>query len=103
MNAFPSRQRALRFFHVLPAESPGLMAFMKRQILGLVSLVLGLFLSIPGVPGPGFVFVVLAFLLMDFPGKNKLIGMIQHRKWFRIARVIIRKKAHTLLILPKTP
>ena len=96
------KSHRLCFFPVLQVPQPGgVLVRLKRQVLGLLSLLLGLLLAIPGVPGPGFVFVALALVWMDFPGKNRLIGTLQHKRWFRIARVMVRKKLNILLILPK--
>jgi hypothetical protein len=43
-----------------------------KNLLGLVVLPLGIFMSLPLVPGPGLVFVVLGLSLLDFPGKRVL-------------------------------
>ncbi len=43
-----------------------------KNALGLIVLPLGIFMSLPLVPGPGLVFVLLALSLLDFPGKRKL-------------------------------
>jgi hypothetical protein len=45
-----------------------------QRILGAVLVVLGLFLSLPGVPGPGIVLVVLGFVL---------VGVIDPRRFVR--------------------
>ncbi|MBF0399182.1 MAG: hypothetical protein HQL90_00270 [Magnetococcales bacterium] len=103
MNFISFRSHRLHFFHVGQQEQLGLFDRIKRQIMGLLSLVLGLFLSIPGIPGPGFIFVALAFLWMDFPGKSRAIQWMRHKRWFRISRVMIRKKLNILLLLPHPP
>ena len=82
-------------------KNDGLLAFLKRQALGLISLIVAMILSIPGIPGPGFVFFILAFLLIDFPKKKALISFLQQKRWFRVARIMARKKIKILLILPK--
>jgi hypothetical protein len=43
-----------------------------KNLLGLVVLPLGIFMSLPLVPGPGLVFVLLGLSLLDFPGKRVL-------------------------------
>ena len=91
----------LKFFHVDQAETSGFVGFIKRQTLGFVSLFAAIVLSIPGVPGPGFVFFILAFLLIDFPKKKSLILLLKGKKWFRIARIVLRRKMNVLLVLPK--
>ncbi|MBF0161041.1 MAG: hypothetical protein HQL88_02025 [Magnetococcales bacterium] len=95
------QSKRLYFVSVVQEAQAGLLVRLQRQLLGLLSLLLGLFLGIPGVPGPGFVFVALALVLLDFPGKNRLFGLLRHKRWFRVARVMIRQKMRVLLVLPK--
>ncbi|MBF0184008.1 MAG: hypothetical protein HQM06_06435 [Magnetococcales bacterium] len=101
MNLSRFRFKSRLFFYVNPPQRLGLIPFLKRQLLGLASLIAGIILAFPGVPGPGFVFIALAFLLLDFPGKASLLASLRHRRWFRIARVIIHRQLNILLILPK--
>ena len=56
-----------------------------RIVCGSVLLVLGLFLSIPGVPGPGIVLIILSFgiLSRDFPWAEKLHTRLKQR-WHTI-------------------
>jgi hypothetical protein len=42
-----------------------------KNFLGLVVLAIGMVLSMPGVPGPGFVTILIAITLLDFPGKRR--------------------------------
>lgn len=43
-----------------------------KNIGGLLLVVLGIVLSLPGVPGQGLLTVLLGIMLLDFPGKNRL-------------------------------
>jgi hypothetical protein len=43
-----------------------------RNLLGIIVIVIGLVMSIPGVPGQGFLTVLLGITLTDFPGKRRL-------------------------------
>lgn len=43
-----------------------------KNIAGLALVGLGIVLSLPGVPGPGFLTILLGIMLMDFPGKRRL-------------------------------
>jgi hypothetical protein len=47
-------------------------ALVLKNALGLLIVPLGIFMSLPLVPGPGLVFLVLGLSLLDFPGKKKL-------------------------------
>jgi hypothetical protein len=56
-----------------------------RIICGFVLLVLGLFLSIPGIPGPGIVLIVLSFGILshDFHWAKKIHTSLEQR-WHKI-------------------
>ena len=43
-----------------------------KNILGVFLVVLGIVLSLPGVPGQGLLTVLLGIMLLDFPGRERL-------------------------------
>lgn len=43
-----------------------------KNLLGLALIVLGVGLSLPGIPGQGLLTILIGLILMDFPGKRKL-------------------------------
>ena len=43
-----------------------------KNILGIFLIILGIVLSIPGVPGQGLLTILLGVVLVDFPGKRHL-------------------------------
>jgi len=43
-----------------------------KNLLGVVLVVLGILMSIPGVPGQGVLTILLGIMLLDFPGKRTL-------------------------------
>ena len=43
-----------------------------KNLLGVVLVVLGIVMSIPGVPGQGILTILLGVMLLDFPGKQSL-------------------------------
>lgn len=43
-----------------------------KNLLGVVLVLLGIVLSLPGVPGPGVVLALLGVTLVNFPGKRRL-------------------------------
>lgn len=43
-----------------------------KNILGVVLVVLGILMSVPGVPGQGILTILLGVMLLDFPGKRTL-------------------------------
>ncbi|MCG9128477.1 hypothetical protein JT359_12820 [Candidatus Poribacteria bacterium] len=53
----------------------------SKNLIGGILVILGLLLSVPGIPGQGLLTIFAGIILSDFPGKKKL------------ARKIIQKKA----------
>ncbi|HKE55861.1 MAG TPA: hypothetical protein VKB46_04135 [Pyrinomonadaceae bacterium] len=43
-----------------------------KNILGVLLVIIGIVLSIPGVPGQGLLTILLGIMLVDFPGKRRL-------------------------------
>lgn len=43
-----------------------------KNILGILLVVLGIVMSIPGVPGQGILTILLGIMLLDFPGRQDL-------------------------------
>lgn len=42
-----------------------------KNVLGLLLVLLGVLLSVPGVPGQGLLTVLVGLMLLDFPGKRR--------------------------------
>lgn len=49
-----------------------LLGLLAKNVLGVFLVVLGILLSIPGVPGQGLLTILLGIMLLDFPGKRRL-------------------------------
>jgi hypothetical protein len=54
-----------------------------KNLIGLLVIVIGLLLALPGVPGPGLPMALLGLMLVDFPGKRRLM-----QRLLRAPRVI---------------
>lgn len=54
-------------------------AVILKNILGVFLVVLGLLLSLPGVPGQGLLTILLGIILIDIPGKRPLEARIIKR------------------------
>jgi hypothetical protein len=61
-------------------------AIIGKNLLGAVLVVLGILLSVPGVPGQGTLTILLGVMLLNFPGKRRLEHWIVSRP--RILRAI---------------
>ncbi|HBB88987.1 MAG TPA: hypothetical protein DC047_15385 [Blastocatellia bacterium] len=77
-----------------------LLGIIGKNILGVLLVALGIVMSIPGVPGQGFLTILLGIMLLDFPGRQKLerrivsqpqvlknINKLRHR--FRKAELVL--------------
>ena len=51
-------------------------ALILKNVLGLVLIVLGVLLSLPGVPGQGILTILLGLIMLDIPGKRPLEAKI---------------------------
>jgi hypothetical protein len=49
----------------------GWAARVAKNLLGAAVVLVGLVLSLPGVPGPGVLVMLIGLMLMDFPGKRR--------------------------------
>lgn len=54
-------------------------AVIIKNILGLFLIVLGILLSLPGVPGQGILTILLGLIMLDIPGKRPLEARIIKR------------------------
>lgn len=62
-----------------------------KNLFGLLLLLLGIVMSFPGVPGQGVLTILLALMLLDFPGKRRLEYKIVSRP--KVLRAINRLRA----------
>lgn len=66
------------YFVAGPAPASSRAAWVARNVGGFLLVVLGLLLSIPGVPGQGLLTIAVGLVLVDVPGKRglerKLLG-----------------------------
>lgn len=51
-------------------------ALILKNVLGVVLIILGILLSLPGVPGQGFLTILLGLIMLDIPGKRPLEARI---------------------------
>ena len=51
-----------------------------KNLLGLVLIIVGVILSIPGIPGQGLLTIAVGVVLLDIPGKQRLVRAIVRRR-----------------------
>jgi hypothetical protein len=69
---------AMRFW----ADKPPWMRWVGligKNLLGLLVIALGVLLSLPGIPGQGILTILIGVLLLDIPGKRRLIRWLLRR------------------------
>lgn len=66
-----------------------MVGIIAKNLAGVVLILLGIVMSLPGVPGPGLVTILLGIMLLDFPGKHEL----EHKL---VSRPSVLKKVNDL-------
>jgi hypothetical protein len=75
-----------RFKEVQPPGSPTnpvvrVLAAIVKNAAGLLLLLLGAVMALPGIPGQGVLTMIIGLTLLDFPGKRGLEGRIVRQPW----------------------
>jgi hypothetical protein len=71
-----------------------------KNLVGFALVIVGIVMSIPGVPGPGFLTILFGIALLDFPGKRRLEYKIVSRpKVFQAINALRRKFNKPPLVL----
>jgi hypothetical protein len=82
-----------RDFFTRPRRSKGWMKALKN-VLGVALILAGIALSLPLVPGPGFVLLLVGLALVDFPGRQKLLRKAIRRPGVHRKLNAFRRKLH---------
>lgn len=66
---------------IMPKHHPAIrvLVIIGKNLLGALLVVLGIIMSLPGVPGQGILTILLGIMLLDFPGKQNLEHKIVSR------------------------
>jgi hypothetical protein len=62
-----------------------------KNLMGLVLILLGLVMALPGIPGQGLLTVIIGITVLDFPGKRRIESRLMARP--RIRRTVNRVRA----------
>jgi hypothetical protein len=73
------------------AEPSHWLASIGKNLAGVVLILLGLVMALPGIPGQGFLTMIVGLTMLDFPGKRGLERRLIARP--RILRTINRLRA----------
>ncbi|MHB1286693.1 MAG: hypothetical protein ACYCYP_09065 [Leptospirales bacterium] len=65
------------FLRISGPSRPGRMALAIRFFAGLLLAGTGVILSLPGVPGPGLILILLGLFLMGFLNREKLVALLK--------------------------
>jgi hypothetical protein len=82
--------------HLLASRPPWKRILLRvgKNALGVLLVVLGVVLSVPGVPGQGFLTILIGLTLIDFPGKRKLEIRIMRNHMMLAGANAIRRRFH---------
>ncbi len=92
-----SEDEAHHAARVLPWRSPRALA---QNVFGLALVVVGLLMSIPGIPGQGLLTVLIGLMLLDFPGRRRLEKALARRPSILAAMNRIRARSGHPPLLP---
>jgi hypothetical protein len=82
MVKIPANYFSSRYKQDFLPDSPWLVrwsAVILKNILGVVLIILGIILSLPGVPGQGILTILLGLIMLDIPGKRPIEAKIIQR------------------------
>lgn len=92
-----------RDFFTRPPRSKGA-AKVFKNILGGLALVAGIALSLPMVPGPGFVLLLVGLALIDFPGRQRRLRKVFSKPGVhRRLNAFRRKLRRPYFLVPDAP
>ncbi len=95
---FVARQRGLQRRIASPVLRVA--AMIGKNLLGLVLVVVGLALSLPGVPGQGLLTMLVGVLLLDIPGKRRFeLALVRRPRVHRIMNKLRARFGREPLIL----
>jgi uncharacterized membrane protein YesL len=69
-------------------------AHFGKNLAGVVLVVLGLIMALPGVPGQGILTMIIGFTLIDFPGKVELERRLVRRPFVHRHLDSLRRRFH---------
>jgi hypothetical protein len=73
-----------------------------KNFLGVLVIVVGLVMSLPGIPGQGFLTLLIGLTLTDFPGKRKLeLWILRQPVILRVINGVRERAARPPLLLPE--
>ena len=79
-------------------------ALVLKNLSGGLAAALGIIMALPGVPGPGFLLILIGVMMLDFPGKRRLErSLIGRRRILELVNGLRRRYGKPPLILAELP
>lgn len=82
-----------RDFFTRPSRAKGVKKILKN-VLGVLLLLGGIVLSLPLVPGPGFILLLAGVALLDIPGRQRVVRKVFRRPGVHRKLNAFRRKLH---------
>ncbi len=77
-----------------------LIAIIGKNALGVALVLLGVVLSLPGIPGQGLLTMLLGIMLLDFPGKRRLeLNLVSRPRIFNVINKLRHRFGKPALVL----
>jgi hypothetical protein len=90
-----------QIFHWRNSKVLGFIIFIGKNLIGFILMMIGLLMSVPGVPGQGILTILIGISLMNFPGRRRLeLKIIQQKMILKSINAIRAKANKSSLILP---
>jgi hypothetical protein len=71
------------------------LAIAAKNVLGILLVLIGIVMALPGVPGQGFLTILIGITLVDFPGKRRIeLSLIRRPAVFRAVNQLRQRFGH---------
>lgn len=91
-------------FFTVPQPKPNILLRIAKNLGGIVLILLGIVLSFPGVPGQGFLTILIGLMLTDIPGKQRVeLFVLRRPSIYRSITKLRARYGREPLALPAGP
>ena len=104
MIRIPSDYFLHRNQHLLEGRNSNVLSvvlLVGKNLIGLILILMGLLMSVPGIPGQGILTILIGISMMNFPGKSRLeLKIIRQKMILKSINAIRARAKKSPLILP---